>query len=171
MSTDSFVTLSKVLELFVVCPHAKIKTWKYLRPKYKRICDTCCIKCCPHLIGKHPPACHSIDCRQSKAKDANSSLSRHILSETFCTIIFYNLKAFVYLIISPFRSVLQMLSNFYYSWESKTFESLIFALFIESLLSFALEISAQWDLTGCAKTYYSIWSWIILVYLIKKCFT
>jgi len=115
MSTDSFVTLSKVLALFVVCSHEKIKTWKYLRPKYKRICDTCCINCCPRLIGEHPPACHSIDCRQSKAKDAHSSLSRDILSEPFCTIIFYNLKAFVYLIISHFRSLLQILLNFYYS--------------------------------------------------------
>ena len=55
--------------------------------------------------------------------------------------------------------------EFHYSYESKTFESLIFALFTESLLLFALEASAQWDLTGCAKTY-SIWSWIFLGYLI-----
>ena len=111
MSTDSFVTPSKLLELLVVYPRAEIKTWKYLRPKYKSISDTCSINCWPHLTGKHPQACHSTDCRQSKAKYSNSSVSRDILSETFCTIIFYNLTAFVYLIISPFRFLLQILLN------------------------------------------------------------
>lgn len=118
MSTDSFVTLSKVLELCLMssCRNKDLEVSETKVQTYLRFLLHLTVVPI-WLVTTHRHVTALIAGRQSQAKNSNSSLSRDILSETFCPIIFCNLKAFVYSINSPFHSLfLILLFNFITVW-------------------------------------------------------